>query len=412
MTTSNRYLAGAKDILIIAGITALLYALVDSVFGLLYTPKPYESHRERLSAPAYLNEPYFSEEFLVESFSQPGMWLTQEGTRLVFPAEFHGRYFNVDRNQPTGLTYRRTVRSSASDNDKKIVLVLGGSTVYCSEVPDEHTLPSELSRFLNKAGASSYTVLNAGVASANSLQDVERLALELERGLRPAIVLAYTGVNDALQGVYFGDPDGVMFEHSKRPAQISQENSLKDAIKSFLPEKLVGLIRQVRTVVTLKNIYGEIKQRQLYDTPRKVPAHMDESVKLNDLGARTARNYLSNMRKAQELAGKYSFRFMVVLQPHIYSARYLNRTADLSTAGVAEARRLPEIQRAFNAAYPELRLAIQNLSSNGVEAFDLSDALANKTQEVFLDSHHINSVGNKQIAERLGQLILAKRPAH
>lgn len=412
MIISDRYWAAAKDVLIIGGVTVLLYAVVDSAFGLLYTPKPYESHRERLSAPAYLNEPYFSEEFLVESFSQPGTWLTQEGTRLVFPAEFHGRYFNVDRLQPTGLTYRRTSGSPASGNDTKIVLVLGGSTVYCSEVPDQHTLPSELSRVLNKTDTSSYKVVNAGVTSANSLQEVERLALELERGFRPAIVLAYNGVNDALQGVYFGGPDGVMFEHSKRPAQISHENSLKNTIKGFLPEKLVVLIRKIRAIVTLKNIYGAIKQRQTYDAPRQTPAHLGEPVKLNDLAAHTAQNYSSNMHKVQELAGKYSFRFMVVLQPHIYSARYSNRTADLSNAGAAETRRLPQVQRAFDAAYPELRLAIQNLSSSGVEAFDLSDALANKTQEVFLDSHHINAVGNKQIAERLGQMILARRPAY
>ena len=77
----------ARQFVLIVGITGGCYWLVDAVFGHFFSPSPYAGSPERLTAVAYRNEPYFSEGFLQESFTQPGQWDTLPGTRLVFPAK-------------------------------------------------------------------------------------------------------------------------------------------------------------------------------------------------------------------------------------------------------------------------------------------------------------------------------------
>src|SRR6266480_3659899 len=49
----------------------------------------------RASRPEpYRNSPYFSPEFIEESFRQPGNWIFTP-TNLFIPQDFEGRYFNV-----------------------------------------------------------------------------------------------------------------------------------------------------------------------------------------------------------------------------------------------------------------------------------------------------------------------------
>ncbi len=201
-----------------------LYVILDVSFGIIKPLKPYASSPERLTARAYVNEPYFSEEFLIESFVQPGGWISPEGTKLIFPQEFHGKFINVDILPPVNAPYRRTIndipaeilKRENKDNFKKI-LILGGSTTYCGQVPDSYTIASNLAKNLKTAPTQEkYFILNAGVTSANSSQEIERLTYELDRGLRPDMVIIYDGVNDITQGIYFGDPDGVMFSHNRK----------------------------------------------------------------------------------------------------------------------------------------------------------------------------------------------------
>jgi len=83
------------------------------------------------------------------------------------------------------------------------VLLLGGSTVYGPEVPDDQTLASQLSARLNELDPGhSYAVYNAGVFAADSLQERDRLAYEFDRGLKPDIVISFGGGMDIVDGVY------------------------------------------------------------------------------------------------------------------------------------------------------------------------------------------------------------------
>ena len=114
------------------------------------------------------------------------------------------------------------------------MLLVGGSTVYGPEVPDALTIASQLSRYLNaRDPAHRYVVYNAGVNAADSTQDRDRLAYELSRGLRPAVVVVADGQLDIVYGIYQGKPgqpaallesrSGIMgFFHHYLPTNIAQ----------------------------------------------------------------------------------------------------------------------------------------------------------------------------------------------
>lgn len=96
-----------RDWLIVMGIAACMYALLDLAVGhfLPYQPKPSAVDEDRLNHCAYSGEPYFSEDFLVESYLQPGGWQTPANTRLVLPNEYHGKFLNVDVVNGIQVTY-------------------------------------------------------------------------------------------------------------------------------------------------------------------------------------------------------------------------------------------------------------------------------------------------------------------
>ena len=75
----------------------------------------------------------------------------------------------VEALPPTGAHYRRTANPPSGDKPVLTVLFLGASKVYGTEVPDDLTLPSLLSKRLSALDpAHGYVVYNAGVQAVTS----------------------------------------------------------------------------------------------------------------------------------------------------------------------------------------------------------------------------------------------------
>jgi lysophospholipase L1-like esterase len=372
---------------VIGAVTLALYCVVDWGYGRLFPVKPYAAHLERLTLTAYKGEAYFSEAFLEESFTQPGGWETPPGTRIVVPRPYDGKFFHVDVLEPTGLPYRRTINPAGADGEERLVLLLGGSTVYNSEVPDELTVASQLSVLLNRAGGPRYRVLNAGVSSVNTTQERERLEIELARGLRPWAVISLNGINDVNQGVYFGNPEGVMFSGQQR-------SQVKEWLKATLP----------------LNIYRSVRVRAELENARTVPAHLLDSARIEALAFETANVYRRNVAAMNATAQRHGAFFWSVLQPHLFSSQYRTRTTDIQEVEQLAERTLPQTRAAFDSGYRALRGAAKELRAEGVRASDTSDLFFDKTADIFLDVAHVNSIGNRRLAEHLAGLILSGPP--
>jgi len=372
-----------KEVALIVAISGALYTVVDVAFGVLSPTKPYESHVERLNSSAYINESYFSEGFLVESFTQPGFWHTPRGTKLVLPGEFHGRYFNVDVLEPTHLPYRRTNNGSPLQ-DSNLVLILGGSTIYNSEVPDEFTVATQLAKLLNATSKDKFFVLNAGVTSVNTTQELERLQFELQQGLHPKIVVSFSGVNDVYQGVYFGNPNGVMFSEAQR-------SKVKELVKHVIP----------------LNIYNRLRLKADRENGRTFPQHLLDGQILAKKAESVGRIYFENMSAMEELARGKDFVFFAFLQPYLLSSTFQETQKDVEEVLAVSEKAFPHIELAFSFGYQALRKTVGALQDEGISSYDLSEIFAGKTRSIFLDWAHVNSVGNKVIAEAIATIILS-----
>jgi lysophospholipase L1-like esterase len=373
---------------IIGAITLALYVIVDWGYGRLSPLKPYAANPERLTASAYTSEPYFSEAFLAESYTQPGGWDTIAGTRLVVPREYHGKHFNVDVLPPTGLPYRRTINPMAARDGTRIVLLLGGSTVYDSEVPDDLTVASQLARLLAERGSQSYYVLNAGVSSVNTTQERERLDYELAKGLRPDVVIAVDGINDVNQGVYFANPAGVMFSGEQR-------NRAKEWLKSVLP----------------LNIYRALRTQAVVEKSRAVPAHLLYPAQVAGLARATADVYAENVLAMHASSVKQGFRFYALLQPHFYSTTYTYPADELGEIEAQAEHALPQARAAFAEGYKALGAAALALRAKGVLAYDATGIFRDKRGSIFLDMAHVNSAGNRMLAEYMAKLVIDEAAA-
>ena len=130
--------------IIVLAVTLAVYVVVDLGFGLF---QHYQNHLfppDPNAVPGHRGQAYATSDFIVEAL-ELGAVMTIPGTNLLEPQEVHGHYYNVDRLAPTGLFYRRTLNPAEDQRPTVTVLFIGGSNVYGAEVPDDMTIPSQLS---------------------------------------------------------------------------------------------------------------------------------------------------------------------------------------------------------------------------------------------------------------------------
>lgn len=325
----------------------------------------YNDHKSfRLSQPQpYQDAPYFSVDFINESFEQPGGWTVPPGTNLLLPNDYKGKYFNVD----DGI--RRTTHNPPDPTRQ--VYLFGGSTVYASEVPDDHTIASHLQRLLMRYGYPSYRVVNLGVTSVNTIQQVERLLLtEISAD---DIVIFYDGVNEVVQGVLYGNAGDTIFE--------------KDRSRPFW-EKLFYRISNRSALV------------------RHALAESTRNYQIRDLELRVDRivtQYRKKIDEAETHVRAQGANFLHFLQPSIFSRAALNDYEQ----DLLKLELIPiQAENAFRSSYSLLAGVVKNRAEQGYADFDLSAVFDGLQKSVYLDFCHVNHVGNEIIANAMmGALI-------
>jgi lysophospholipase L1-like esterase len=313
----------------------------------------------RATQPApYRDAEFFSAEFIAESFRQPGGWRTLPGTNALVPHDFAGEHFTVEN----GL--RRT--TDVPPDAVASIYLFGGSTIYNSEVPDEHTVASYLQRQLVGEGFGSYRVVNFGVTSVSTSQQLERL--EAEAIGTSDIVVFYDGVNDVLQGVLYGNSGATIYGNDRsRPFSHKILYRLsKDSVAA-------------RYLLTRAGANYEI-------------ASLSERV-----DAAVAR-YAANLEKAGHTVRERGARFAHFLQPTLYSlaqrGAYEN---ELLTFGFVPL----QAEQAFAATYPHFRRLVDHRARQGLADFDLTAVFDGLDEPVYLDGWHINHRGNEVVAKHI-----------
>lgn len=340
-----------------------------------FPPTPTTHYEFRLSRPPpYQNADYFSRAFVNESFAQPGGWKTDRSFGWI-PNDYRGRHFNVSDGK------RKTTDAPPLSSVQGRILVFGGSTVYCSEVPDSLTLCSCLQRVLNEHGQRNYKVENLGATTITIKQQLARLKLET---IGPSdLVVFYDGVNDVIQSIFYNNPDGTIIDESRK-----QLDGLS-AVNRFFFKVHRRLAPYSAFVAVFLN-------------PVK-PAANAKEIDSAIVGV-AARQYQQSLSQAAEYCQAKGARFAHFLQPCLLSA----------TAKSPYEKRLlengwltaPGLALAFQTGYAALRRSCAEAGEAGVPNFDLSSCLDSRSEEVYLDYAHVNHVANQMIARAIyGHLV-------
>lgn len=359
-----------KYVLVVAGIAMAVPVFLgaDYLLGLAlprlepgkYLPAGTREARE--GSPAYEGLNWYGKDFLDESWTN-FRWrefrYQPHGIVLGLPQDYHGKYFNVDQG------YRRTVNPSAGVANPVRILVVGGSTVWGSESPDNLTLPSLIAEALHqKFHSLALQVTNIGVSSTNSYQELLRVLYEIRLGTIPDVLIVYDGVNDAVYGTYYENETATLYEQYRKME--------KATARWARAKRFFATTNLARAVVSTQSIYrGNAKV--------------------------TAEQYVRNMQMLQSIAEMHGFELYVFLQPHLFSGKRLTDTE--KKLALANEITWPGMKYGLLAGYEAISGRMK--AWGHPRFFDLKSEFDHVEYDVFLDYCHISPKGNRIIAKRI-----------
>jgi hypothetical protein len=325
--------------------------------------------------PAYTTSDYYSRDFLIEAAASVRWLEPLPGKSYYRLGDVSSPHFHVEGN------VRHTPDQPPQARQR--VWLFGGSTVFCQEVPDEHTLASYLQRLLNQRSAGTWRVENLGTPALTIAQQLDRLR---DTTVAPGdVVIFYDGFNDVWQNVYngyFGEWCPGM-QHHGGIRRLTRREQIMQWIYTRYQHRSAA-------VRLLCNIDGEI-----------IPRKPVEEATLHKNASMVESQFLESLRAADAWCRARNVRFVHILQPHVFALRQPTETERWLADN--EMKIFPRLDRAFQIGYPIVRAACRRAVADGIASYDLSAALDDRpeTAEVFLDQCHVNEIGNSLIARRL-----------
>lgn len=238
------------------------------------------------------------------------------------------------------------------------IWMFGGSTVFGVGAGDRATIPALLSSLCGR------TVRNLGTVSYVSTQEVIALGERLKRGERPALVIFYDGVNEAICAAQSGRP-GWPYAAANRQREFMLANRrgplLRATLHAFFPRLGKRLAR-----------------------PTDVPAPKADAGRVIDL-------YAENIRLLRAMGAAYGFPVIAVWQPILYGkTKQTAYEAEIARVFAGEAAGFcGEVYAARRRLEP----------SQGL--LDIGGLLDDVTETVFLDPFHLTEKGNRRVAAAL-----------
>ena len=367
---------------IFISITTIVVTLLCVEFGTrlylsVFRDLTFKNHLEfRMSVPKpYRNSQYDVKKFTSSTFGQMD-WETPEDTSLVIPRDFKTEYINIkDGKRSTTLQPLYY---------KNVIYLFGGSTMFCSEVPDEYTIASYFQDLANKEFPNRYIVENYGASSVISAQELERLkTINLREG---DMVVFFNGANDVIQSIYNNDPEGYIVGKNNK---IVRETG---SVRAFFL-KIHPVLGKYSTFVSYFLDPFERKYK---------PSHMNDSSHVESLTNSMEKNYARNIIEADNYTRDKGAIFFHFLQPTIFSGNNAttyenNLRSNPYLIGVG-------IEDAMEIGYPKLTGMVSDFRSiHNIYSYDITKLFDGRASnhELFLDWVHVSEEGNRMIAEKL-----------
>jgi lysophospholipase L1-like esterase len=345
-----------------------------SSFGHWLSPEPLQPEVSPAYAGASWVREFYREEYSVD------LRYTYVPFRESGEAPWHGKYINVD-NHPTGV-WRRTIDLAEGEcpKPKTTAWVFGGSTVFGSGSPDWGTIPSYLSRSLNRDGRACADVTNFGVQGYVTTQELILLMEQLKRGGKPDIVIFYDGFNDANTGMRSGDPWNTYVG--------------LDDIKARAEGSIRGRFDFVRRTHT----------GQILLAARRLLARHGGSLNADELRSKATAvvdNYEANLKIASALGKSYNFRFYGFWQPMLHYGHkpmvpFEQKIVQADAANGSRWYAPPAI-----AAYQEA----ERRDPKAVVYFYMGDVFDSVSEPTYVDEVHLAPRGNELVADAIAKYV-------
>lgn len=290
---------------------------------------------------------------------------------------YHGSYVNEDEHWG-----RKTWNPAAPAGQKlEQIFFMGGSAAWALGSRDEFTIPSYLSRILNRQGPR-FQVINYGVPGYTFMQGLIHLVLMLKEGQRPGYVIFYDGFNE----VYAAHQNGVAGGATN--LFITRER-LKWRIRDFawnaIKESLNKYCMIYRAINGLYLTAGDEQKR----FPEKAETFTDDQ--LRSLSREVVREYQQPMDFLDRLSKAYGFKYICFWQPNIFTEKT-----------VMEKERRIDPRQEDKTLRKLCVYTNEYMQQEKIPHFYmLNDVLGKRPEAVYLDIAHISEKGNEIIAQSI-----------
>ncbi|HKQ75620.1 MAG TPA: hypothetical protein VJ810_18120 [Blastocatellia bacterium] len=391
LTLSKRIIRFARYVWALLGIALVMFVALESVVSLGFYVRGFWHHPAadfRIKADTYADPEWAAKYYKeLEEVEKRGTlrWRSYVYWRRT---SRHGEYINIG---PDGL--RKTINVSTSESQRSPIKVFmfGGSTMWGLGTRDDSTIPSIFAEEAKNKGINC-EVVNFGEYSYVSTQEVIELALQLQKGNIPDIVIFYDGVNDTFSGFQQG-VSGLPHDEFRREKEFGllQRKELQTAAAQFA-------IRQLSTMRFLDGVLQKSGLRP--DNVQRIPPEYEKAISDQEsLAHAVVETYLNNVRLVQSLSQSYGFTPFFYWQPVIYTKQHLTEYEGRS---VEFDFHYPGMKEFYLETYAVLRQGSAGLDNN-IAFHDISSIFSDAREPIFVDFNHMGEKGNRAIARRMAK---------
>ncbi len=249
----------------------------------------------------------------------------------------------------------------------------GGSTIWGTGVDNNNTIPAIFDELTDN-----YDTINYGERGYTSRQELALLINLINQKKAPDIVVFYDGFNDLWIHCNYAITRSLN-SHQEEPTlrKLVSNAQTQSALYANLVQPFVTFFQSLAKKRVQADKLG------CSTDPKRAQAVADMM--------------LANWSMARQLVSGYGGKFYAFLQPQLYSGK---PRSDYVVLKKKQRGRGSE----FKAVYPLLQARISRIK--GQWAFDLSGAF-DGNQPIYVDDVHVAPIGNKIIAEKIRDIVLA-----
>jgi lysophospholipase L1-like esterase len=344
----------------------------------VYSFYPEMPNQSRSESPVYTGVSW-AREFWQEEKLRTRAGQTYVPFRIWGVQRWHGKYINNDEGEMGIL--RKTV-NPVCETPPTSFWVFGGSTVYGTGTPDWATMPTYLSRDLNRAGRGCVVVWNFGVEGYVSNQELIFLTEQLKAGRHPDVVVIYDGVNDASAAEPAPGPPEPHFDYG----------TIKARIEGSVPARL-DFLKRSHAVRLARVIAASLRKK------RPTPISTET---LHAKATATLDNYEANLRVARALSKAYNFNLYCFWQPSLYYGHkprvpFEEELPDVSPADAG--------QNPWSLVIADVYQEAENRAARNGEFVFIGGLFDSVQEPLYIDQAHLGPRGNELVAHAIASYV-------